>query len=151
MISPKASRITYFAASLVAALASVASTQAFAGLDLYATGSKASTGTCISQPQPGGRLLMECYGTLYGIRAQRADANRWVEFGVSDTGSLIFWMNFNGTTYSCAAPNTQGWKDAFVTAAAASAFFDIWFDPANGSCTSLFSATGSQFKSASSL
>jgi len=47
----------------------------------------------------------------------RADSNRWVEFGVSDTGALLFWMSFNGTMYTCAAPNTQGWKDAFVTAA----------------------------------
>src|SRR4249920_4202741 len=94
MISPKASRITYFAASLVAALATVASTQAFAGLDLYATGSKISTGNCVNQIQAGGRVLVECSGTLYGIRAQRADSNRWVEFGVSDTGALLFWMSF---------------------------------------------------------
>jgi hypothetical protein len=42
-------------------------------------------------------------------------------------------------------PGAQGWKDAFVTAASASAFFDIWFDPATGRCTRC-SAPGSQFR-----
>jgi len=146
------SKVTYSAALLLSAVSAAISLPAAAGLDLYALNSKLSTGTCASAPQPGGKpTLMECYGSFYGIRAQRGDPNRWVEFGVSEQGSLLFWMNFNGNTYSCAAPNTQGWKDAFVTAASSSAFFDIWFDPATGQCTSLFGASGSQFKSASAL
>jgi hypothetical protein len=147
----RASRLTYFTASLLTVLSAGLATQAFAGLDLYATGSQISTGRCTNQPQQGGRVLVQCIGTLYGIRAQRADANRWVEFGVGESGALLFWMNYNGALHTCAAPNTQGWKDAFVTAAAASAFFEIWLDPSTGTCTSLFAATGSQFKSASSL
>ena len=146
------SKVTYSAALLLTALSAAVSMPAAAGLDLYALNLKISTGACVSQPQPNGKpTLMNCYGSFYGIRAQRADANRWVEFGVGEQGSLLFWMNINGTTYSCAAPNTQGWKDAFVTAASSSAYFDIWFDPATGQCTSLFGASGSQFKNASAL
>jgi len=144
-------KLISFAAPLLAVLGAGLSTQALAGLDLYATGSTISTGSCVAQVLPGGQQGLRCTGTFYGIRAQRADANRWVEFGVSESGALLFWININGTLRTCAAPNTQGWKDAFVTAASASAFFEITLNPATGVCTSLFAASGSQFKAASAL
>jgi hypothetical protein len=149
MISSR--KLSFFAVPLLAVLAAGLSTQASAGTDLYATGSTLSTGTCVPQALPGGQQGVRCTGTFYGIRAQKADANRWVEFGVTETGSLLFWFNLNGTLRTCAAPNTQGWRDAFATASAASAFFEITMNPATGVCTSLFSASGSQFKAASAL
>jgi hypothetical protein len=149
MISSR--KLSSFAVPLLAVLAAGLSTRASAGLDLYATGSTLSTGTCVPQALPGGQQGVRCTGTFYGIRAQRADANRWVEFGMTESGSLLFWINLNGTLRTCAAPSTQGWKDAFVTAASASAFFEITLNPATGVCTSLFAASGSQFKAASAL
>jgi hypothetical protein len=151
MMPTRASKLTYFAATLLGALCAGMSTQALAGLDLYATGSKISTGECVAAPSILRPNQVRCSGTLYGIRAQRADANRWVEFGVGNNGALLFWMNINGRLYTCAAPNTQGWKDAFVAATGSSAFFEMQLDPSTGECTSLFAATGSQFKSASAL
>jgi len=145
------SKLTYFTAAVLAVLGAGISTQAFAGLDLYASGSKISTGECVAAPSLFRPNQLRCSGTFYGIRAQKADANRWVEFGVGNTGSLLFWMNINGKHYTCAAPNTQGWKDAFLAATGSSAFFEMQFDPSTGECTSLFAATGSQFKAASAL
>lgn len=139
-------RSSLLAAATTLLLAPGASTPALAGAD----NSTYFTGRC----DPQGNNIMECTGSMSGIRAQTADPGRAVSFGRSltpDYTLLSFNERFNGVDYYCYAPNTSAWNAQWNAVLMTNAWYSIRFNMATGVCTSLSVSTGSSQKSATAL
>jgi len=124
------------------------STSVLAGYD----GTRDWQGACTVTGSPPTNVT--CIGTMAGIRGQTRDPERYVYFSklvAGDYTSLTFTGRFNGTNYSCAAPDTPGWNAAWDSVMMSNAYFRITFDISTGACSLIEALTGSSFKNASAL
>lgn len=120
------------------------SSLAFAGSDFVAQMPVESRGKCTQSGD-----IMSCTGSFRAIRAQQADPGRWANVSITNSSSGIY-MQYSGVFYSCAAPNTQAWRETF-TAAISSSYFMVSYNVNTGICTSLSVYDGSQFRNLSAL
>jgi hypothetical protein len=122
----------------------VVSSLSFAGSDFVAQMPAESKGKCTLSGN-----IMSCTGSFRAIRAQQADPGRWANVSITNSAAGLY-MQYDGVFYSCAAPNTQAWRETFL-AAISSSYFMVSYNVNTGVCTSLQVFDGSQYRNLSAL